>query len=259
VANEALAGSAPSVLGEDAQSGLFAMEFLPEERYPLWKTLLRDGVISSSAAEQVGHRIGALHSYSAARPDLAGQFATDHIFYPIRLDPYLGATARAHPDLADRLLALIRATATTKLALVHGDVSPKNILLGPQGPVFLDAECAWFGDPAFDLAFCLNHFLLKCLWRPQWRAQYLECFEVMIAAYRSHIDWEAPDTLEIRAAHLLPGLFLARIDGKSTVEYVSAERDKSLVRQVARQLILHPVNRLGDIRSIWSTALEQRG
>ena len=48
-------------------------------------------------------------------------------------------------------------------ALVHGDVSPKNILVGPAGPVFLDAECAWYGDPAFDLAFCLNHLLLKCL------------------------------------------------------------------------------------------------
>ena len=74
--------------------------------------------------------------------------------------------ARAHPGLAPALGRLARRTATTKLALVHGDVSPKNILLGPDGPVFLDAECAWYGDPAFDLAFCLNHLLLKCLWVP---------------------------------------------------------------------------------------------
>ena len=74
------------------------------------------------------------------------------------------ATARAHPGLRGILHGLVRTTAATKRALVHGDVSPKNILVGPSGPVFLDAECAWYGDPAFDLAFCLNHLLLKCLW-----------------------------------------------------------------------------------------------
>ena len=101
--------------------------------------------------------------------------------FPIRLEPYLIATARAHPDCAARLEELARVTAATKLALVHGDVSPKNILCGPRGPVFLDAECAWYGDPAFDLAFCLNHMLLKCLWRPQWSARYLACFDALAA------------------------------------------------------------------------------
>ncbi|MFZ3242836.1 MAG: phosphotransferase, partial [Pseudolabrys sp.] len=52
-----------------------------------------------------------------------------------------------------RLKALASATLATKRALVHGDVSPKNILVGPDGPVFIDSECAWYGEPAFDLAF----------------------------------------------------------------------------------------------------------
>ena len=76
---------------------------------------------------------------------------------------------RASPICAERLLALVTATAGTRRVLVHGDFSPKNILVGPQGPVILDAECAWYGDPAFDLAFVLNHLLLKGAWRPQWR------------------------------------------------------------------------------------------
>ena len=80
-------------------------------------------------------------------------------------------------------MALSRLTLATKLVLVHGDVSPKNILVGPDGPVLLDAECAWFGDPAFDLAFCLNHLLLKCLWTPWAAARFLDLFNSLAESY----------------------------------------------------------------------------
>ena len=110
--------------------------------------------------------LGKIHSHSARRPELAAEFDTDTIFFDIRLEPYLLATARRHPDLASRLEHLVDVTRSHRVALVHGDVSPKNILIGANGPVFLDAECAWWGDPAFDIAFCLNHLLLKCLWTP---------------------------------------------------------------------------------------------
>ena len=116
-----------------------------------------------------------------------------------------------------------RTTQANKRALVHGDVSPKNILRGPDGPVFLDAECAWWGDPAFDLAFCLNHLLLKCLWTPSAAAGFLACFDALGAAYLARVAWEPPHALEARAARLLPGLFLARVDGKSPVEYITTE------------------------------------
>ena len=113
--------------------------------------------------------------------------------------------------------------------MIHGDVSPKNILVGPRGPVFLDAECACIGDPAFDLAFCLKHLLLKCLWVPAARVALLDSFHRMFEAYLSGVDWEAPAALEVRCAELLPALFLARVDGKSPVEYVTTEDDKERV------------------------------
>ncbi|MEZ5669788.1 MAG: phosphotransferase [Alphaproteobacteria bacterium] len=73
---------------------------------------------------------------------------------------------------------------------MHGDVSPKNILIGPAGPVFLDAECAWYGDPAFDIAFCLNHLLLKCLWTPAATGRFLACFRALAEAWLAEVDWE---------------------------------------------------------------------
>src|SRR5262249_22985365 len=150
------------------------------------------------------------------------------------------------PDLASRLADLVTVTQANRHALVHGDVSPKNILRGPDGPVFLDAECAWWGDPAFDLAFCLNHLLLKCLWTPSATLGFLACFDALASAYVARVDWESPRALEARSAHLLPGLFLARVDGKSPVEYITEERDKDRVRRVAYDLLLDPVDALKD-------------
>jgi aminoglycoside phosphotransferase (APT) family kinase protein len=251
VAGAILPEAVPAVLGEDRDSGSFAMSYLDPDTHPVWKTLLRDGVCDGATAREVGRRLGTIHARTAARPDLAEQFATDHIFHPIRLEPYLVATARAHPDCAAVLEDLAARTLATKRTLVHGDVSPKNILVGPGGPVFLDAECAWYGDPAFDLAFCLNHLLLKCVWRPQWWTSYLQCFTTLLETYLAHVDWEPPEALEARVAHLLPGLLLARVDGKSPVEYITREDDRDRVRRAARALLLAPVDRLGQVRDAW--------
>jgi aminoglycoside phosphotransferase (APT) family kinase protein len=250
----------PRILGDDAESGSFAMEYLAPERHPVWKAQLRDGIIDPEIAAEVARRVATVHRATAGDPAVAQRFATDAIFHSIRLEPYLLATARRHPDCADALARLAETTAANKRALVHGDVSPKNILvkspspLGEgrgEGPILLDAECAWYGDPAFDLAFCLNHMLLKCLWRPQWRKPYLACFDSLAKSYLAMVDWEPMDQIEARAAHLLPGLFLGRVDGKSPAEYVTDERDRERVRRTARALLREPVATLSAVREAW--------
>lgn len=250
------AGFAPRLLGQDEASGTLAMEFLSPSDHPLWKNLLHDGVADAGFAGRVADALATIHAQTAADPGVASEFPTDAIFYDIRLEPYLVATARAHPDRAERLLALVTTTQANKKALVHGDVSPKNILCGPSGPVFLDAECAWWGDPAFDLAFCLNHLLLKCLWTPRAAPGFLRCFDALAAGYLRGVVWEASDALEQRAAALLPGLFLARVDGKSPVEYVTSESQKNQVRRVARALLADPPQRLAAIRTAWKKEID---
>ena len=257
VANHAAPGCVPRLLGQDEATGSLAMAYLPAEHYPLWKAQLRDGLADPAFAAQVAAKLAAIHAYAAARPDLARQFPTDGIFHDIRLEPYLTHTGRKHPDLAARLEDLLQTTWHTKRTLVHGDISPKNILHGPDGPVFLDAECAWWGDPAFDLAFCLNHLLLKCLWVPSAREGFLACFEALANTYLAGVDWEPADALQARAAHLLPGLLLARVDGKSPAEYITTDQDRIPVRRVGRDLLLHPRDHLTDIASIWHQELSQ--
>ena len=247
--------SVPPLVAHDTEAGCFAMGYLDPSAHPLWKAQLRAGIASETTARAVGTRLAAIHGATAGRADVQARFATDDIFYAIRLEPYLVATAARHPDLADRLAAIVSRTAGTKHALVHGDVSPKNILIGPDGPIFLDAECAWYGDPAFDLAFCLNHLLLKCLWTPAATAAFLRSFDTLAETYLAGVEWEARARIEERAAHLLPGLFLARVDGKSPVEYITAEADRERVRRTARPLIRKPPASLAAVRKAWAGTL----
>ncbi|MCC6468788.1 MAG: aminoglycoside phosphotransferase family protein [Alphaproteobacteria bacterium] len=257
VAGAVVPDGVPRLLGHDPQSGCFAMAYLEPRDFPLWKALLRDGKAEAETARAVGERLVRIHAATAGKSEIARAFATDHIFHSIRLEPYLLATADKHPALAPALRALVDTTASTRRALVHGDISPKNILVGPKGPVFLDAECAWYGDPAFDLAFCLNHLLLKCLWTPSAREPFLACFASLADAYRAGIAWEAPAAMEARTARLLPGLFLARVDGKSPAEYVTAEEDKGRVRRVASSLLRQPPECLADIAAAWRKELSR--
>ena len=259
ILDRAVPGAAPRLVAQDVDSYLFVMQYLEPDNHPLWKSQLRDGLTSIAFAQQVGTRLATIHSYSAARvPELREEFPTDSIFYASRMESYLEATGRIHAELQPRLAELIRTVMTTKHVLVHGDVSPKNILNGPQGPVFLDAECAFIGDPAFDLAFCLNHLLLKCLWNPAAQHGYAACFTALATNYLSQVDWEPRHDVENRTAHLLPGLFIARIDGKSPVEYITDDRDKALVRATARSLLTRPVDQLTDVLAAWETALAGR-
>jgi len=240
-AAEAVPDAVPRVLAQGER--LFAMEYLEPRNHPVWKELLRRGDADRAFACRVGASLACIHSATAGRDEIARRFATDAIFHSIRLEPYLEAVG---------LTDLARRTAATKLCLVHGDVSPKNILAGPSGPVFLDAECAWYGDPAFDLAFCLNHLLLKCRWTPRASAAFLECFDALASAYLAGVSFPG---LEQRAATLLPGLLLARIDGKSPVEYLSSETDKRAVREVARALLASPPANLSEVRETWRKSL----
>jgi aminoglycoside phosphotransferase (APT) family kinase protein len=253
-----LPDAVPPLLGRSADGAMFAMAYLDPSDYVLWKEALFRGHIEPDFAAQVGAALGKIHSATARDKSLAAEFASDHIFHAIRLEPYLLATARRHSDIAPRLRLLAERTATTKRALVHGDVSPKNILIGPAGPVFLDAECAWYGDPAFDVAFCLNHLLLKCIPLPDRADALLWAFSTFAARYVAKIDWENPVEMECRCATLLPALTLARIDGKSPVEYISAESDKNRVREIARALIIAPRTRLGEIADAWRTGIAER-
>jgi len=252
---ETLPDNIPEVLHHDEDAGFFVMPFYDPASYKNWKQELLQGHADIDVAAHVGRCLGIIHRETYNDPNVADKFANDGTFFDIRLEPYLLASAERHPKLAERLRALADITANTKIALVHGDISPKNILIGPHGPVFIDAECAWYGDPAFDVAFCLNHLLLKCLYAPTARSDFKQSFDALCQGYCDEIPSDLSDDILRRTAHLLPGLMLARIDGKSPVEYITDTSQKDIVRQFTSALLLSPFDYPSEICAAWHTAL----
>lgn len=221
----------------------FAMEFLEGDDVYLWKDALLQGRAPEGEAAKVGDALGRIHKASS-QPD----FPTDAYqnrddFWALRIEPYITYTAGQHPDLAEPLTELAEMLYEGNAVLVHGDVSPKNILLRDKRPILLDAECATMGDPSFDLSFCLNHIILKALHVPGCFDTYLAEVSAFWGAYEPHVTWEGAGQLEARVARLVPALMLARVDGKSPVEYLSSN-EQAVVRKLAIQFIEHPVDRL---------------
>ena len=232
----------PEVLAEDTRKHLFAMSWFDPAEYLNWKAELAAGRVDADFAAAVGRALGRVHAATADKPEVAAQFETTELFTSLRIEPYLLHTAAAHPETAGRIEAIVALMLGSRRALVHGDVSPKNILVGRGAPVFLDAECAWYGDPAFDIAFCANHLLLKAIWKPPHAEAYRTGFDSLTRSYLAEVAWESPAELEARAAPLLAALLLARVSGKSPVEYLTTDAQKKLVRSVGAELLRrHPL------------------
>ena len=234
----------------------FVMEFLDPDTHPCWKPLLAENKADTAFAAAVGDALGRIHAHTANSSAYEHEFAHGDLFHDLRVDPYLLHTARAHPDRAAVLQAIADQLGKTRIALMHGDVSPKNILKGPKGPIFLDAECASYGDPAFDLAFCLNHLLLKSVWHREFAHSYAASFRMLHSAYLAHVDWEDRAALDGRAARLLAGLLLARIDGKSPVEYLQSQREKGFVRAAARDFLARTDLDVPGLHTSWCERIE---
>lgn len=214
----------PRILG--GGDGWFAMEYLGD--MPNWKTFLLAGEADESTARLAGTVLGRLHAASWLDDSARTRFDTLPNFHALRIEPYLLTTAARVPEVADILRAEATRLAETQLALVHGDYSPKNLLTGPQRLIVLDAECAWFGDPAFDTAFMLTHLYLKALLHPHASA--------LVPAFWSAYSHACGHDLEERTVRLLLCLLLARVHGKSPVEYLSDAQRGFITRFVIAHL-----------------------
>ena len=250
VACDVAPGVAPAVLGSLPGAGVFAMDYLEPDEFPSWQSRIAAGRLEPWAAAELGHLVGRLHAASAHSTVVRERFDARTAFKMLALGPRLRQAASAHPDCGPALARLEESLAATQLALVHGALSPDNLLLGPRGPVLIDADCAHSGDPMFDVATCLGALAARMVGHSQHRAELVSAYDAFYRSYFAHVTWEISEHAEARAAALLPALLLADLAAHAS----SADRRRQCATAYA--MLSDPSRRLDDFCVRWLEALD---
>lgn len=231
-------GTAPQLVFEDAERQIIAMQAVAEP-HENWKSMLLRGELRDGHVDQFATLLGTFHRRAASRAaELAPIFADQLFFETLRLDPYYRSSAAAVPAAAPFIGALIAETQAQRHTLVHGDYSPKNVLVHADRLVLLDYEVIHWGDPAFDLGFALTHLLSKAHHLPALRRPFAAAARRFWRTYMA-LARDGFGALEPRAARHTLACLLARVDGRSPLEYLHAT-ERARQRAVVLTLIDNP-------------------
>ncbi|MDQ0644322.1 phosphotransferase family protein [Microbacterium murale] len=220
----------PGVVAVDRENNVLVIELAPAG-YGDWKQQLLAGDVRPDVGTRLGALLADWHLASASDPRVLADFDDQETFGQLRVQPFYTVAAERNPDAAPVIAELVERMASTRVSIVHGDFSPKNILAEPLvggGLWVIDWEVAHVGDPTFDVAFLLHHLICKIIARPDRRDELIATAENFLQTYsdRTRASLGAPD-----GRHLLAHtgvLVLARVDGKSPVDYFStAQRDEA--------------------------------
>lgn len=237
------AGTIPPLVFEDDEHHLLAMRAVPHP-HENWKSALLARGPDSDHVRQFGDLLGMIHRRSTERRDeLASEFSNRSFFEGLRLEPYYRYTAAQHPGARAFFDELIAETLATRTALVHGDYSPKNILVHQGRLVLLDHEVIHFGDPAFDVGFSLTHLLSKARHCRTHRSAFLDAARLHWRSYATVAGELAavPASVSRAARHTL-GCLLARVDGRSPLEYLTPDERDAQRRDVLELIQRPPAN-----------------
>ncbi len=233
-------GTIPAPVFEDHEAHLLAMQAIPQP-HDNWKTLLLAGQVDPGHVRQFAVLLGTIHRRAhQRRAEVAPVFDDRAFFESLRLEPYYAYSAGQVPAASSFLSRLIEETRATRLSVVHGDYSPKNVLVRDGQLILLDFEVIHWGDPAFDLGFSLAHLLSKAHHVMPQRQLFLDAAAAYWYGYAEtlgDVPWRI--ALEPRAVRQTLGCLMARVAGRSQLEYLSAD-EKRRQRDIVLDLMTAP-------------------
>lgn len=243
---------APRVIREDDEKYACLLECAPEGTVT-WKQDLLEGKVDRAVTQKVAYFLSRFHASTRDDKQIQKEFSDQSNFVQLRINPYLVRVSERHPDLQQQIDEIIAGLLTEKLCLVHGDFSPKNILLLSDSRVWMiDCEVAHYGNPAFDVAFCANHLILKAIHLSS--LSHLEEAKKFWNQYWRDSGWSSQEQFTTR---VLGGLMLARVDGKSPVEYLN-EQNRAIVRDLSKRFVFHRVDEFTNLVTTVEEAVRKR-
>ena len=223
------------------------------ERIPLgstvWKSDLLNGIFNPKVPEVLGKTLAEWHHFGAKNPKYQSQFKEDTLFEQLRVDPFYRFVADKNPHIQESIFTLIDELESDHSTIVHGDFSPKNIMVTPDEQVYiLDFEVMHVGNPIFDLAFLVSHLLCKFF-----RAENdQEALQLGSIADKFISEYEASHAIGSNLSLHTALLALARVEGKSPVNYLNELAQVKLQDFTKRILLNRDVvdaRKLFDLRS----------
>ncbi len=248
LADKVPVGAIPKVLFEDRPNYLFGMEAVAAN-HRVWKADLLLGIVDETIADQAGELLAAIHRETANLTELEHRFGDRTVFDELRIDPFYRHVLPKHPQFAKALERVMDEAMSLSVSVVHADFSPKNLLLSEGKLTLVDFETGHYGDPAFDLGFFLSHLLLKTIKHAANRSEFLSLIQKFCDSYWQHLQepnspgFDRQD-LERRTLGNLGGCLLARIDGKSTIDYFDQPWQSETARHLAFTYLMRPVTRI---------------
>lgn len=248
--------SVPRLLYTNREHSFFVMEYLAND-FRNWKKEMLNGTFHPGTAKRAAELLADIHATSWKDESLKKRFNKSENFYELRTEPYLVTTGNQHPNLRKLFHQEAERLKTHREAIVHGDFSPKNIMVKNDRMVLLDHEVAWFGDPAFDLSFFLNHLYLKMLFHYKKTSEIQDLTTLIWRSYFQKLGNDKESEMQNRVTRLLLMMMLARIDGKSPVEYLEDDQKEFVREFVNKHLSNRPITH-EEINRGWKDKLEKR-
>ena len=223
------------------------MEYLKTSQYKTLKQLYFKRIININTIKLISKHLYKIHSNSSnykTKKTFEGNYKN---FYDLRLDPYFNEVGRVYPKYKEYIKKINENYIKNSSTLVHGDFSPKNILVDKNKIIYLDAECCNFGDPVFDLVFFTNHLLIKSIFLRDKSQEFIKLYLSFYKEYLSNLSTKNFNSYIDRIIKMTPIMLLSRIDGKSPVEYIVKENIKNIIRKKSFLLLDGKINSLNDI------------
>jgi len=233
----------PPIFLEPAEH-LLAMAAVPQP-HTNWKTMLLRGEVKPAHVEQFARLLGTIHRQGV--DDAATGFDDRSFFESLRLEPYYSYSAQRMPAVAGFIHDLVAETRATRYTLVHGDYSPKNVLVHEGNLILLDHEVIHFGDGAFDVGFALTHLLSKANALPKYRDQFADAAKQFWEIYSHSAGPKLADAaMQARSCRHTMGCMLARCIGRSPLEYLKPP-EAAVQANAASALMDHPPTEIAKL------------
>ena len=237
----------PKIYKFSSKLDILILEFLDEKKYETLKSKLLNKNIDKKIFVKISKDLFKIHKNSSN--DIIKKMFTKNSknFYDLRLDAYFNEVGRVYPFLNNKIKKIIKDYKKNSSTLVHGDFSPKNMLIYKKNIKYIDAETCNFGDPVFDVVFFSNHLLIKSIHIPNKKKQFIEAYKIFFQTYIKSIKLYHRENFMNRSIEMIPIMLLARIDGKSPVEYITKKNIKNKIRSLSFKLLSNPPTSLKNL------------